>query len=600
MGRERTQDHHADDTALLHPLAFDGCTVPLPAQLNNPFYYEPDAWSRKAMDEVVDYLYGRSTRFLATGLSDAFQQEIDNGKMFGVLVVAPADATGSSQLSYLAAYSGQIGGRSDWPGFVPAVFDYLQADGYFKVHEAEISRLNATINQLAEEADNTTQSSPTNFFPDDPKPVGDKQRHEDETDEAFIRRRQFENARLHQWKLRQRERENSIAAERRQKSDNLTALRALRRQKSDDLQRWLFHHFVMCNGRGEQKDLIEITRAALMADGTSTATAGAGGAGAEGVLPPAGSGECCEPKLLQYALSHGLRPVSMAMFWWGKSPKNEVRHHLHCYPACHSKCRPILRWMLQGIKVAPNPLEDKERDAALVARLKTLYDDDAICVVSKPAGLLAVPGKNGRESVLSVMRHRFPDSDSPLIVHRLDMDTSGLMVIAKTPEAYHGLQTQFARHTIIKRYVAIVQPQPATNTSFPGRPTLTAGSEGTISLPLRPDLDDRPRQVVDFAHGRPAMTRYHCVAQMAPAKTATKAMAPDKAPLEYRLWLYPLTGRTHQLRVHCAHEQGLNAPIKGDPLYGEKADRLYLHAEQLTFCHPITGQRMTFTDKAPF
>lgn len=176
----------------------------------------------------------------------------------------------------------------------------------------------------------------------------------------------------------------------------------------------------------------------------------------EGAIPPAGSGECCEPKLLQYAFQHGLRPVSMAMFWWGESPRGEIRHHLQFYPACNGKCKPILRWMLQGIDVDANPLERKEDDGRLAAQLKILYEDHAICVVSKPAGMLSVPGKSGRVSVLSVMRQRYPDSDSPLIVHRLDMATSGLMVIAKTLVAYHNLQQQFASHEISKRYVAVL------------------------------------------------------------------------------------------------------------------------------------------------
>jgi tRNA pseudouridine32 synthase/23S rRNA pseudouridine746 synthase len=285
----------------------------------------------------------------------------------------------------------------------------------------------------------------------------------------------------------------------------------------------------------------------------------------------------------------------MAMFWWGESPKTEVRHHLQCYPACNGKCKPILWWMLQGLDVAPNPLDDASRDAALAARLRTLYDDADICVVSKPAGLLAVPGKSGRESVLSLMRRRFPDAPSPLIVHRLDMDTSGLMVIAKTMAAYHDLQRQFAAHTIQKRYVAIVEGQPKRD-------------EGVISLPLRPDLDDRPRQVVDPIHGRPALTIYHVVARFDDGRS--------------RLWLYPHTGRTHQLRVHCAHADGLGCPIVGDALYGSGrliqgdvrcgsgrliqgdvrcgSGRLCLHAEQLTFRHPTTGRTMTFTDKPPF
>ena len=578
----------------------------LPPRLNNPFYYEPDDLSRAAIHELTDYLYGRSSAFSATPLPDAFRADIDRGKMMGVLVVTGGQRR--HHLSYLAAYSGQVCGRSDWPGFVPAVFDYLQPDGYFKTHEAEITQLNHEAGALAEAvADEQNQGAEAI---DDPRPVTHKARLTEETDEAYIRRRQFENAELHRWKLRQRDRQNRIEADRQQKTAALDQLCTLRRQKSDDLQRWLFRHFQMRNARGETSDLIDITRAyqsssglpnsglallsVLSHSGLSSSEAKPQSGGVS-ILPPAGSGECCEPKLLQYAFLHGLRPVSMAMFWWGESPKTEVRHHLQCYPACNGKCKPILWWMLQGLDVAPNPLDDASRDAALAARLRTLYDDADICVVSKPAGLLAVPGKSGRESVLSLMRRRFPDAPSPLIVHRLDMDTSGLMVIAKTMAAYHDLQRQFAAHTIQKRYVAIVEGQPKRD-------------EGVISLPLRPDLDDRPRQVVDPIHGRPALTTYHVVARFDDGRS--------------RLWLYPHTGRTHQLRVHCAHADGLGCPIVGDALYGTGrliqgdvrcgsgrliqgdvrcgSGRLCLHAEQLTFRHPTTGRTMTFTDKPPF
>lgn len=605
---------------LLHPLCD---ATALPPRLNNPFYYEPDDLSRAAIHELTDYLYGRSSAFSATPLPDAFRADIDRGKMMGVLVVTneanetkAADVSESANsghrrhhLSYLAAYSGQVCGRSDWPGFVPAVFDYLQPDGYFKTHEAEITQLNHEAGALAETvADEQSQGAEA---ADDPRPVTHKARLTEETDEAYIRRRQFENAEMHRWKLRQRERQNRIEADRRVNEEKLAQLRTLRRQKSDDLQRWLFRHFRMRNARGETSDLIDITRAyqawSSLPQGGSASSSGLPNSGLASlsvlphsglssseakpqsggvsILPPAGSGECCEPKLLQYAFLHGLRPVSMAMFWWGESPKTEVRHHLQCYPACNGKCKPILWWMLQDLDVAPNPLDDASRDAALAARLRTLYDDADICVVSKPAGLLAVPGKSGRESVLSLMRRRFPDAPSPLIVHRLDMDTSGLMVIAKTMAAYHDLQRQFAAHTIQKRYVAIVEGQPKCD-------------EGVISLPLCPDLDDRPRQVVDPIHGRPALTTYHVVARLDDGRS--------------RLWLYPHTGRTHQLRVHCAHADGLGCPIVGDALYGtgriiqnDKTDgsrpsRLCLHAEQLTFRHPTTGRTMTFTDKPPF
>ena len=514
--------------------------------MNNPFYYSPSPECLIATKQLADWLEGKPSPFSDKRVDDSFRKEIGKGKMFGVLVVdGHDDLTRGKDVKYIAGYSGQICGRADWDGFVPAVFDYLQPDGYFKRHEAEITQLNNDIKAKATRITDLDSAQQLERKADK-RPTFTKGRREGESEGEYVSRRQFENAELHRWKLRQRESEKEILEEK----DRLARLRTLRRQESDDLQRWLFRHFRMLNSKGESKDLIEIRG---------------------GGIPPAGSGECCEPRLLQYAFLHGLRPKAMAMFWWGESPKGEVRHHLHFYPACNGKCKPILKWMLQGMDIDDNPLESESEDDGLIARLQTIYEDNDICIACKPAGLLSVPGKSGRASVLTAMRQRFPDSPSPLIVHRLDMATSGLMVIAKTLQAYHDLQRQFANHEIRKRYVAVLShPMPY------GTP-----KEGVISLPIRPDLDDRPRQVVDMEHGREAMTYY-------------------KQVDTNRLWLWPRTGRTHQLRLHCAHKLGLDDPIKGDTLYGTGSDRLYLHAEAITFRHPTTGKTMTFTKKAPF
>jgi tRNA pseudouridine32 synthase/23S rRNA pseudouridine746 synthase len=570
--------------------------------LNNPFYYTPDALCRQAMDELVEYLSGSpSQQFSSHPVSPEFRAEIAKGKMFGVLVVehiAPASDSSlfplhsslsplhsslfplHSSLSYLAGYSGQICGRSDWEAFVPAVFDYLQPDGYFKREEAEIVRINREIESLPRPLRWEGSSDAGE------KPVFQKGKRDGESDEEYICRRQFENAEVHRWKLKVRVEREAFEARERQKADKIAALKALRRQKSDALQTWLFRHFVMKNARGEERDLISIFRAGdnlpskpfprrnYRLDDGGACSCGEGSAdpssdnlemsaGSWGAAPPSGSGECCEPKLLQYAFAHGLRPVSMAMFWWGESPKEEVRHHLQHYPACSGKCKPILRWMLQGLDVEPNPLE---REGSY--KLKIVYEDSCLCVVNKPAGMLSVPGKSRRESVQGVMREHCPDATGPLVVHRLDMATSGLMVIAKTMEAYKDLQRQFATREVRKRYVAVLSREPRQK-------------EGEIALPLRPDLTDRPRQVVDFEHGKPCVTRYEVISGC-------------------RVALYPHTGRTHQLRVHCAHRDGLNNPIRGDELYGQRADRLYLHAEQLAFRHPATGETMEFEAQAPF
>jgi len=541
---------HCTSNMIFHPL----CTsLQPPVRLNNPFYYEPDDLCRLAMDQLVAYLGGDPQQsFSAEGMDENFRAEIGNGKMFGVLIVR-----NNGKLGYLAGYSGQIVGRSDWPDFVPAVFDYLQPDGYFKIHEAEISAINRHIRELEQgkalldahkrlEDLKAQQEKAIQAF----KASHPSKQKAGESKDELIRRRQFENAELHRLRKKYRVSVEAALGEVDRMENEIHNLRQQRRQKSDNLQSWLFRQFRLNNGKGDVKDIEAIFHEyGLLQD--------------RKMVAPAGSGECCEPKMLQYAFLHGMQPVSMAMFWWGKSPKEEVRRHLQCYPACSGKCKPLLWWMLQGVDVAPNPLEDNRH---LV--LPIVFEDEDICVVCKPSGMLSVPGKSARESVYSLMKSHCKDAEGPLIVHRLDMATSGLMVIAKNWTAYHCLQGQFLRHEVKKRYVA--------------RLSRTVNTEkGVLTLPLRPDLDDRPRQMVDPVYGKEATTFYQKID-------------------ERHVALYPQTGRTHQLRVHCAHPDGLDNPIEGDELYGQRGRRLCLHAEQLTFCHPRTGERMTFEWKADF
>lgn len=524
-----------------------------PVRLNNPFYYEPDALCRLAIAQLAAYLRGDKEQTFAKDAVDAnFQAEIAQGKMFGVVIVRK-----DGKLGYIAGYSGQIAGRSDWPDFVPAVYDYLQPNGYFKTHEAEITNINNRIRDMEQgqdlrdahrqlEAVKARQEQAVQDFKAN-HPSGARV---GESQEAYIRRRQFENAELHRLRKDYRAQVEQALSTVDELEDTLRRLRQQRRQKSDNLQSWLFRQFRLRNARGEVKDIEEIFRDYGQRQGRK-------------MVAPAGSGECCEPKLLQYAFEQGMQPLSMAMFWWGESPKEEVRHHLQCYPACNGKCKPLLWWMLQGMDVAPNPLDDERHQ-----ELPVIYEDADICVVCKPAGMLSVPGKSARESVCSLMKAHCPEAEGPLIVHRLDMATSGLMVIAKTWEAYHDLQDQFLRHEVKKRYVARLSHEMETE-------------DGVLSLPLRPDLDDRPRQMVDKLHGKAAITYFQ--------KIDDRHVA-----------LYPQTGRTHQLRVHCAHPDGLNNPIVGDELYGQRGRRLCLHAEQLTFRHPRSGKNVTFEWKIDF
>ena len=578
--------------------------------MNNPLDYEPHPLCIQACREVQEMLARREN----------WQEEIARGKMFGVLVVEnvktdtdvpkwgyPAADSEAPKWGYLAAYSGQIGGRSDWEDFVPAVFDYLQPDGYFKTHEAEISRINQSIShlekdermkeartlirQLQEERKRTIAAYQEKMK--EAKAKRDSRREAGNLSEAeeaeMIRESQFMKAELRRLKKSLSEK-TALETEFEDYQENILRLKQLRKQLSDALQQWLFSQFRMLNQEGESKDLLEIFRDEALKEYPQAAIATSRIAALK-MVPPAGSGECCEPKLLQYAYLHGYRPLQMAMFWWGESPKEEIRHHLQFYPACNGKCKPILHWMLPD-RVFDSKIAEKQA-------LETLYEDDQLAVIYKPSGLLSVPGKDSSQpSVYSIMRKKYPAASSPLIVHRLDMATSGLMIIAKTDFAYHRLQKEFLHHRVQKKYIAIIgcKDQEACDKIWEkakkeelkeeGKSSISAEKQ-KISLPLMPDYLDRPRQIVNHEQGKEAITEYEVLDRI------------DATHL--RLALYPKTGRTHQLRVHCAHQEGLNAPILGDPLYGnEKASRLHLHAEEITFEHPLTGKEINIKREADF
>ena len=346
------------------------------------------------------------------------------------------------------------------------------------------------------------------------------------------------------WKKRTAEKKLAIAEYRK----DIDALKERRKNISSELQNYIFRQFKFLNQAGKVKDLLDIF--------TDTP-------------PIAGSGECAAPKLLQYAFEHQLELVTMAEFWWGLSPKSEVRKHLHYYPACRGKCRPILGHMLEGVPMDENPMLENQ---ALGKTLPTIYEDDHLLIINKPHGFLSVPGKNIEDSVQFRMQVKYPDAKGPLVVHRLDMSTSGLMVIAKTKESHQYLQYQFIKRIVKKRYHAVLDG-------------IVEADEGTINLPLRVDLEDRPRQLVCYEYGKKAITAFKVI-----KRTATQTY----------IHFFPKTGRTHQLRVHAAHSLGLDCPITGDILYGTKAERLHLHAEYLSFMHPESKEWMEFEVIAPF
>ena len=330
--------------------------------------------------------------------------------------------------------------------------------------------------------------------------------------------------------------------------DEINKLREERRVKSGALQQKLFAEYSFLNQFGERKSIGEIFNN----------------------NPPAGAGECAAPKLLHFAFEHHLKPIAMAEFWWGQSPKSEIRKHKQFYPACKSKCEPILlSHMLKGLDMDTNPFQENPAEGK---NIEIIYEDDVLAVINKPAEFLSVPGKIISDSVYQRVKELYPNATGPLIVHRLDMSTSGLMLIAKEEETYVKLQSQFIKRTIKKRYVALLDG-------------ILEANEGFIDLPLRVDLDDRPRQLVCYDHGKTAQTKWE------------KIEVRDNQTLVY---FYPITGRTHQLRVHASHELGLKTPIIGDDLYGTKANRLHLHAESLTFEHPITKETITIKKQAEF
>ena len=604
---------------MLHTL---NVSIPSPRQFTYPFCYDVDPLAEAASLELQRYIAD----------ADLMSTEKGCGKMFGVLVVEYEDESGSLQRGFLAAYSGLLGGRNDWPYFVPPVFDAQQPDGHFKRTEREISAINREIAAIEhdpeylqsvaqrEETKKRLQAEVDAFKAevDAAKVRRDARRKSgeplsEEEQAEMIRESQFMKAEL------RRRRKAMEQAESTFHNPQFTLLKSLqrkRKQMSDELQRWLFAAYRMLNAKGEERDLIDIFREYTHA------------------MPPAGAGDCCAPKLLQYAYQHHLRPVCMAEFWWGESPASEIRHHLHYYPACRSKCLPILTHMLKGLDVAPNPLAQKRH----TAEPRVLYADEYIMVVDKPAGMLSVPGK--AESV----RSEFSDSanisveeyfanlqlptnsqftteqftigeadNSKLKIqnskflkaaHRLDMDTSGLLVLARTEEAYVELQRQFASRETVKRYEAVLSGVPTQNSKLKTQNSSTqpSGCLEAISLPLIADINDRPRQRVDMEHGKPALTLYNIVEVRAVDANTAVAYTTKKVDKRRTLiHLYPKTGRTHQLRVHCAHPLGLACPILGDPLYGiERADRMYLHAAELTFRHPVTGETMHFLSPSGF
>ncbi|TAF09428.1 MAG: RluA family pseudouridine synthase [Flavobacteriia bacterium] len=540
--------------------------ISLPEKFTFPFYYEPHELSIIASIELQAYLETQSDFEHNFGLQEN-QEGLVIGKMFGVLVCQNQE----EELGYLWAFSGKLAGVNHLPYFVPTIFDMLHEDGFFRKEEEVLNAINRQIEILEnsdELRDKKKQLENTkNEANSDIQNQKDKiKRLKVERDEKRISFTNLSSAEIEQleFKLSEESKKESILLKKMTKYWNFQIEKAQnevnllldeinqhkdeRRQKSGALQQKLFAEYSFLNQFGERKSIGEIFNN----------------------NPPAGAGECAAPKLLHYAFEHNLKPIAMAEFWWGQSPKSEIRKHKQFYPACKSKCEPILlSHMLDGLDMEANPFQENPAEGK---NIEIVYEDEILAVINKPAEFLSVPGKIISDSVYQRVKELYPNATGPLIIHRLDMSTSGLMLIAKDEETYVKLQSQFIKRTIKKRYVALLDG-------------ILEENEGFIDLPLRVDLDDRPRQLVCYEHGKIAQTKWE------------KIEVSNNQTLVY---FYPITGRTHQLRVHASHELGLNTPIVGDDLYGTKGNRLHLHAEQLIFIHPKSNKEIYIQRNAEF
>lgn len=595
----------------------------LPEKFTYPFHYTPHPLCVLAAEEVKEYIASRKE----------WQEELASGKMFGVLIVQTDNGITNNeenQIGYLAAFSGNLTGKNLHPYFVPPVYDLLQPEGFFKIEEEQISAINIRIRELENSSSYLGSKEKWKIETEQAKAVLNQAKAElkmakeareirrqsspelsEEEQASLIRESQYQKAEYKRLEKEWKKRLEELETEVRHFDIEIERLKTERKERSAALQRKLFEQFRMLNAQGEVKDLYTIFEQTVQK------------------VPPAGAGECALPKLLQYAYLHQLKPLAMAEFWWGDSPKNEIRHHGYYYPSCKGKCEPILQHMLQGLEIDENPLLNPVHEEE---ELEIVFEDEWLLVVNKPAGMLSVPGKaEDRDSVYHRLKKKYPEATGPMIVHRLDMATSGLLLVAKTKEVHQDLQAQFANRSIKKRYVAVLdgaiiktekETKPiaekailiAKNTVSTKKTAKAerTGSTGRIELPLCLNPLDRPRQMVSSEHGKEAITEYQIISESERITSESENTFNESNRIDEsersinesrkytRIIFYPLTGRTHQLRVHAAHPEGLGCPILGDELYGKKADRLYLHAEYIEFRHPIYGDILCIQKEADF
>jgi len=545
------------------PFKEDISHIALPSKLNFPFYYDVHPLCEIAAKHVQFFLNQSNELPHNFGLNN-YTELLPIGKMFGVLIVENKGSIG-----FLAAYSGKLANSNNIAFFVPPVFDMLTQNGYFLKKEEELNAINQQIEILKNDfnlsilqKDLEQLKTTSKIAIDDFKALMKQHKLQRQIERNKLKNSYSEEQQQLETELIKQSlydkhllrtltndfltKESELVKKMAVFTQKIDLLKDERKTKSNALQNWLFTNYTFLNSKKEEKSLLEIFKNALHSQ------------------PPAGAGECCAPKLFQYAYKHHLKPIALAEFWWGQSPKSEVRKHGQFYPSCWGKCEPILSHMLQGLQVEENPFL---KNPAENKELEIVYDDPYIVVINKPAEFLSVPGIHINDSVYERIKHRYPQATGPLIVHRLDMSTSGLMVLAKNKDIHENLQKQFIKRKVKKSYIALLDG-------------CVTQESGTIDLPLRVDLDDRPRQVVCYEYGKMGVTDFKVLSK---SKNST------------RIQYFPITGRTHQLRVHSAHKLGLNAPIKGDDLYGKKANRLHLHANQLEFYHPVSKEWICFS-----
>jgi len=560
--------------------------VELPSIFAYPHFYEPHPIAKYACDQVREQIETLATYEWSQHnfLSQSDDEGNAVGKMFGVLVVRT-----DKGLGYLKAYSGTIAGvtHSEHYGFCPSLynrFETCERTGFsYLSEEAELNKMNKRIAELESDPKrkelqmaldsvkervtiSLTSAKTQQKEQKKKRQVLREQMREELSPADFVifeadlaRESAYYQRQLKQVKAANAEELENAQASLDEYELELQELKLRRREKSNSLQNQLFQQYQFLNINGQRKSLLPI-----FADTPLQ-------------RPPSGAGDCAAPKLLQQAFISGYKPIALAEFWWGESPLLEIRKHNFYYPACRGKCEPILRHMLQGTNVEDNPLdhigEEVERNKS---SLDFVFEDEFIMVVNKPNEMLSTPGRQQEHSVYTIIKESYPAATGPLLVHRLDMSTSGILLIAKDKDSHQILQEQFINRTVKKRYTALLEGL------FDNRE-----SKGVIDLPLALDYFNRPMQKVDFREGKAAQTFYEVVET-------------DSEKKRTRVHFYPKTGRTHQLRVHAAHEKGLNLPIVGDDIYGQRDERLHLHADFIEFVHPVTNKSMTFSVKAPF